>query len=432
LTTSADTFFGEVAVGGNPTVYRQSIGILVDDFDGDGRSDILRWGPTPADNGIYLSNGDGSFRTRIQAGLGIITRPLQATDGSTAFVVADFLGIGSQQILHLKLNPTATGDVVANTNQLYVNAAAGPIDLIQTATTPTGLTSTVVSRLPLTNGQGRYVLERPPGLVASSIVHLQMPMHVITTIDQPTGVGLPNSPSAKLRTEYMYLGLRAERGGRGLLGFREVRQQSPTPITNLQNPSPPGAELMTVATQYLLQHPYIGVASRAETYRGPLSLSGATLLSSTVNIYCDPTSATAPTAAAEAAPCATTAKVARPYLYQSVESGNDPATMPVTALPTVTTRNTFNTWGDPLTISVTTEGVFLGSNRQYFKTTTNTFCAPDTTGCPNKIAGDNWILGRLTRSQVTNGVPNLLSTFVPGAGISSNASATSGPGVPQP
>ncbi|HYE71119.1 MAG TPA: FG-GAP-like repeat-containing protein [Aquabacterium sp.] len=395
---------------------RQVVGLVIDDFDGDGRADILRWGQVGSDNGIYLSNGDGSFRARSPAGLDAIARPLQSADLTTTFVMGDFLGDGTRQLLHLKHNPTATGDVVANTNQLYVNASVAP-DLLVSAATPTGLVSTVVARVPLSDSGGRYINDRVLGISSSPIVNLQWPMRVVTTLDQGTGVA--RTGLDKNRSEFLYRGLRADRGGRGLLGFGEIRQQSPAP----------GNNTLTTVTEWQQQHPYTGTEKRIRTYRGgDLALAGATLTSSVGQVYCDRTSATAPTSATEDAPCSTVAKVARPYVYKRTETGTDPNG---NVLPTVTTINTYNNWGDPLTITATTVGAFLGQNQTYTKITTNTVCEPDTAGCPNKIAGDNWILGRQTRSTVRSTAPDLRPLLAPSAGTSNNATAISGPGVPQ-
>lgn len=387
---------------------RQTVGVVVEDFDGDGRQDILRWGPTAAtDNGIYLSNGDGSFRPRVAAGLGGLSKALQSADGTTSFVLGDFLGNGTVQILHMKDNPSAAGEK----NQIYARSSGGaPGDVLYSVTSATGLISQVVGREPLSNST-RYVPERGTAQAAvAPVVDLQMPMYVITAVNQDTGVGT-------VTTDYLYKGLKAERGGRGLLGFREMRQQSP---------ASDGNSLLTTATEYLQTYPYTGVAALTQTYLGSLSLSGAQRLSRTTNSYCDKTSASAPTAATAGtppAPCATTAKVQRPYVYQTIEEGWDLGNSNL-ALPTITTTNTYNNAGDPLTITMQTSGTALGGLSQTFtKATTNTYFTDNT-------SGDNWILGRLQRATVQNTVPNSLPSITTSAGTSPNATARVGSGPP--
>lgn len=81
------------------------------------------------------------------------------------------------------------------------------------------------------------------------------------------------------------------------------------------------------------------MASRSETRAGTVNATTAQLLSTSVFVYCDLTAAPgADAAATEALPCPTSAKVQRPYLKQSVESGLD---LNGAALPTVTTTNVF-------------------------------------------------------------------------------------------
>lgn len=393
---------------------KQTIGVVAEDFNGDGRGDLLRWGQTTGDNGIYFSNGDGSFAVpRAAAGLQSITRPLQGIDRKTSFMLGDFLGNGTLQILHLKHAPSTAAPAEASSNQLYVRAGGGlPVDLLATATSSTGLVSTVGPRVTLSNSGGAYVSERnSPMAGQGNVVDLQAPMYVITSLTQQTGTG--SQADETITTRYLYKGLKAERGGRGMLGFRETRQQSPAP----------NGDPLTVVTEYVQRHPYIGVASRTETHLSELDLAGP-LLSRTTYSYCDKTSGSTPEPIpdppAPPAPCSTTARVARPYLYQSVEEGWDLAGK---TLPKVTTTNTYNATVDPLTITVVTTGNALDLAQTFTKTTTNTYFADQT-------AGEKWILARLQRTTVRNQVPNSLPSIATSAGTSPQATAQNGSGPP--
>lgn len=393
---------------------KQTIGAVAEDFNGDGRGDILRWGQTTADNGIYFSKGDGSFHlSRASAGLQSIARPLQGIDRKTAFMLGDFLGNGTLQILHLKHAPSMAVPAESSANQLYVRASGGlPADLLATYTSPTGLVSTVGPRVTLSNSGGAYVNERgTPWAGQGNVVDLQAPMYVITSLTQQTGTG--SQADETLTTRYLYKGLKAERGGRGMLGFRETRQQSPAP----------NGDAMTVVTEYVQRHPYIGVASRSQTYWSGLDLAGQ-LLSRTTYSYCDKTSPSGAVAILNPPvppeSCGTGAKVTRPYLYQSVEEGWDLADQ---ALPKVTTTNTYNTTVDPLTIVVSTTGDALGLAQTFTKTTTNTYFADQTTD-------EKWILARLQRSTVRNQAPNSLASIATSAGSSPQATAQNGSGPP--
>ena len=392
---------------------RQTIGAIAEDFNGDGRTDILRWGPAQADNGIYFSRGDGSFHPRTHAGLQALTRPLQGVDKKTAFMLGDFLGNGTLQILHLKHAPSTASNPVHDANQLYARADGQPADLLASHTSSSGLVSTVAARVTLANSGGAYLSERGTPLAGHGrIVDVQAPMYVITALDQDTGAG-------GVSTRYLYKGLKAERGGRGMLGFREVRQQSPAP----------DGQPLTVATEYVHQHPYIGVAAITQTFLGGLDLSGPRL-SRTTYSYCDQTSSAAarpiPEPPAPVTACSTTAKVTRPYVHQSVEEGWDLMGLP---LPRVTTTNTYNASLDPLTITVSTTGTALGLPQTFTKTTRNSYF-------PDQTVNEQWVLARLQRSTVQSQVPDSLPAIVTAAGRSPQALAQNGsspaPVAPQP
>ncbi|MFT3819975.1 MAG: choice-of-anchor D domain-containing protein [Rubrivivax sp.] len=398
----------------DPQDLRQTVGVVIDDFDGDGRQDILRWGQTPAsDNLIYYSNGDGSFRAGVGAGLQATGQPLQHIDGSTTFVVGDFLGSGAAQVLHIKNGPSAS-----NTHKLYVRAGALP-DLLQTLTSPGGLVSTVAGRVPISNAPGSYVGERgTPQAASLPMIDVAMPLYVVSSVQEDTGSG------SALTTDYLYKGFKAFRDGSGTPGFRELRQRRPAPAGNA----------ITTASELLLKRPYGGVAARVSTYLGGLDLSGP-ILSQVTNVYCDRTSATAPAAAGVDTPCASTVLVARPYLYSSDKQAWElpPPSNPRLALPRVVTTNTYNDWGDPTQIVVTTTGIVAGASRTHTRTVNNTYCNPNAPyisggACPQALAEDKWVLGRLLSSSVTNSVPDLVAAgaLTAGAGSAPLATAVQG------
>ena len=237
-------------------------------------------------------------------------------------------------------------------------------------------------------------------------LHLTPPISVVSTLTTDSGVG-----SSTTSSEYSYKGLKGEWNGRGALGFSEIRRESQGPDGNY----------LTNFTQYLQSHPYIGVASRSDTRRGRVNDAAATLLSSATYVYCDKTAAAGAEASATVSqPCPTVAKVQRPYLRQSVETGTDLLSVPVPVpFPTVTTTNSFNGMGDPTSIVVTTAGTVAGLSETYTKTTTNTYL-------PDNTAGDNWIVGRLQRATVRNVVPNSFASLSVTAGTAPNATATAG------
>lgn len=392
----------------------QTAGTIIADFNGDGRQDILRWKDDATQNALYLSNGDGSFTTVANFSLAGVQ--LQNSNGTATVLLGDFTGRGSMEILRLQ---TVGGSA---TNRLYVKGDPAPPDLLVSVTGPSGLksklyyvplsNSTVARAVPSSSASDinlglRYQsdLGQSPYAIADA-ADLSLPMYVVATQVDDTGVG-----SSTVTTEMSYRGLKADRRGRGMLGFREVlRQRSGADGTPL-----------TVDTTYVQAYPYTGVAATTSTYRSKLNATSAsTLLSSTSNTYCDQGNAAAASASVN---CPLTSKIARPYLYQSTEGGQDLAGV---ALPTVVTRNVFNGTGDPATISVTTTGTTAGVAQTFTKSVSNTYFA-DNTSCTN-YQTCYWILGRLNQATVTNTVPNSLASIPSSAGTGTFATATSGSG----
>jgi hypothetical protein len=454
---------GATPMSVNDSNGRQTIGVVIEDFDGDGRQDILRWSSTPGENEIYLSRGDGSFRS--VGGASLLNMQIQRSDGARAVVLGDFVGDGTLQILRLAANPPGglSGGVSIACYSLHCNdpppppagisdtvynmmlvrqGEVGPVDVLSSVTTSSGLTSTVESRVALTRGLhptdfSGYEPDRGTAQAASgALVDLQPPMYVVTATSRQTGSGL-------LTTRYRYTGLKAERGGRGMLGFRRMQQSDTTPAT------PPAlADRMTVVTDYVLQHPYIGVASRTRTFLGGFGSEsdllaresgtaalGQRRISLTENTYCEHAAPAGQlTLASFGSPCATAALVVRPYLLKTVEMGWD---LTGTALPKVETSNEYNRFGDPTKITVKTFRLPDQAAPEFTKITENTFCEPDlpcaaiSAPSPNTTVDDKWILGRLSRATVRSISPSTM--LAASAGSAPNAAATKGappPGTP--
>lgn len=388
----------------SPGPYPNGAGSAVIDINGDGRHDLLRWRDDPAQNVVFVSNGDGTFTQSPSFNLTTGDNVLQSTDGTTGFVVSDFTGGGIPEILRVKHAPSTASE--ATRNQLYVKPDSSQPDQLVSVRSPTGALTTL-SYVTLANAGSalgpRYVTDRDAA--NTSIyprLHLTFPTSVVSTLATDSGVGTSTTLS-----EYSYKGLKAEWNGRGLLGFSEIRRESQGPDGNY----------LTNFTQNLQTHPYIGVASRSDTRRGRLNDTTATLLSSAIYVYCDKTAAAGAEASATVSqPCPTSAKIQRPYLRQSVETGSDLNGVP---LPTVTTTNTFSTAGDPTTIVITTAGTVAGLSETYTKTTTNTYL-------PDNTVADSWILGRLQRATVRSVAPNSFASLAVSAGSASNATATAG------
>jgi hypothetical protein len=202
--------------------------------------------------------------------------------------------------------------------------------------------------------------------------------------------------------------------GRGWLGFREVRRQIVAP----------NGEALTTVTQRMQVHPYIGMTASAKTYRGTINaVDSSMLLSSSTNVYCDQTNAAAASASAH---CQVSSKVARPYVYQNISSGND---LDGTALPQqITTVNQFSDSGEVLQVQTQTTGTVAGVSQTFTKTVTNTLdTTANNTACTGTSGVDcAWVIGRMSRTTVNSQVPSSIAGVV-SQGTSSGAN-TNPPG----
>lgn len=388
------------------------IGVQVLDVNGDGRHDILRWQDDSTKNTLYLSNGDGTFTASSSFNLGLTTSvQLRKSDGTFNYVLGDFTGQGTYQILRTATAPAA-GD--ATSNILLTKADSTPPDLLSAVKSSSAVVTTLYY-VPLANPVpsngvsanlgSRYSTDRGNSTYAvANAQDLTPSFYVVATSVTDAGVG-----SATVATEFSYAGFKKDLLGRGPLGFREVRRQTPAP----------NGEPLTALAQSVQFHPYTGMLASAKTYRGRLNAtSSSQLLGSTASVFCDQTNAAAASASAN---CPVTALVAKPYVYQSTNTGTD---LDGSALPQVVTVNQYTDTGDPKQIQSTSTGTVAGIGQTFTKTVVNTF-DPSNTACSG-IANCAWVLGRLNRSTVTSGVPNVLASVTTSAGTSTNASATKG------
>lgn len=184
-------------------------------------------------------------------------------------------------------------------------------------------------------------------------------MYFVSQVKRNNGLG------AFITTAYKYGGLQAELGtGRGLLGFAW------TEATSVETG-------VTVRTDYRQDYPYTGLPSLVKKTLAGAGNNG--VLSQTDHTY----SCLNPQLGSGCVVAAGNRYF--PYASQSVESGWD---LNGTALPTMTTANQFDQWGNATQVTVST-------NDGYSKTTSNTY--------QNDIT--NWYLGRLLRSQVQSMTP---------------------------
>lgn len=392
-------------------VVSQNFNVLVLDLNGDGRDDLVRWHDNPANNRVYMSNGDGKF-TSVSLGQTTNGLQLQHSDGSYELVPGDFRGTGVIELLRISKNAP---DLTANDtdNKLLGVTDPRPADLLLTVRGGNALTTTV-TYVPMTGSDGRYVSDRGNAAKRAvwPVIDVALPGWVAATLTSQTTVAGKSSV-----VEHGYAGMKAEVAGRGGLGFREVRRSTQ---------GPDGGWITTV-TESVLANPYLGAPAVSETRTGAWNATGS-VLSRSVNTYChmDTTQAQRDAAVSSGVHCALdpTTKISRPFQLRSTQVSND---LNGAAMPTIDIRNSYNDRFDLVRIDTTTTGSMTRGLAQTFTKTVvndydyqaaNTACSSDTS-C-------KWMLSRLSRSTITNTVPNSLPNLPTDAGPAPNAGATSG------
>jgi hypothetical protein len=303
------------------------------DFNGDGKTDFTLVAPTAAYT--FLSKGDGTFTA---APTTLISGYNPALSSFT--LPGDFRGVGKTDVAFV-LSSTLAG----------LFSDGGVPDLLASITTGLGA-ATSITYAPLTQSSV-YTKDATATYPTQDISGA---IYVTSRVDTANGVGGTYS------TTYKYAGAKGDLTGRGFLGFRQMT------ATDLQTN-------LVETTSFRQDFPYIGnVASKTKTL-------GAQTLNQTANTYQLSNSGGA---ASISTPSVTSAPY-RVSLSQTVASSSD---LDGTAMPTVTTTNQYDAFGNPTQIVVSTPDGFS-------KTTTNTY-TNDTT---------HWYLGRLTGATVTSTTP---------------------------
>ncbi|HYE71066.1 MAG TPA: SpvB/TcaC N-terminal domain-containing protein, partial [Aquabacterium sp.] len=378
-----------------PAVVHVNSPPLIIDIDGDGRSDLVTTGyPTAS---FRRSLGNGNFADSVTvSGLNL---PSQSSD--SGLLISNFTGSGAAEFLIFRQESTS----------LLVKSERTPADLLLSVKSPSGLVSTVTYEN--LSSTSRYAQDRgTANAAAGSQVEALPPMTVVTRLTADSGVGAAQNVSefgyrgykednARLdlsgRTwQIDYRGFKGDDVGRRSLGFREVRRESM---------AADGVNKQTLSRQSLQVYPYSGSTAVQEAFLGALSPMSASqtgqLLSRTENTYCDQTAAAGAEAAATVSmPCPSTSKVRKPFLRKSIQTGAD---LNGTPLPTTTTTTAYS-GGYPTLIQVDTVGTGPAGAQTFVKKQAFEYW-------PDNIAGDNWLIGLVKKSTVSNTVPNSLGSI---------------------
>ncbi|MGY3449861.1 FG-GAP-like repeat-containing protein [Bradyrhizobium sp. USDA 4353] len=301
---------------------------IVGDFNRDGKTDYL----LVDTNGypyqyVFLNNGDGTFTGQTQT----LPNGLKFSNPHGYIPIrGDFNGDGRSEFILIDGNGYP---------YQYAFASNGPIgDLMTSISTGTGA-NIAITYQPLTNSS----VYSKDSNASYPRVDIQGPMYVASRVDSSNGIG------GVSRTTYTYAGAKVDLTGRGMLGFRQMTVRDEQ--TGIRS-----------ATTYRQDFPYTGATSAVTSSLGSQTIGQKSF-----------------TYVATSAP---------PYsvqLSQVVSSGSD---LDGSALPTVTTSNQYDTYGNPTQVAVSTSDGFS-------KTTVNTYSNDPTL----------WYLGRLTRSVVTSATP---------------------------
>jgi hypothetical protein len=243
------------------------------------------------------------------------------------------------------VNGDGVTDIIGFANDgMHTAIGTTPADQIGTIST-TALSTTSLTYAPLSKSVPLYARDAGLSACVYPCVDVQGPLYVVSEVKSSTGLG------GEYRSTYRYAGAKADQHGRGFLGFRQMT------VRDEQT----GVEQVTT---YRQDYPFTGlVASREKTL-------GTQLLNRSNNSY-----------------AATDLGGTRryPFLTQSLEESWE---LTGAALPAVTTAYKYDAYGN-----ATQVGVSTGDGHS--KVTNNTYSNDAT----------NWLLGRLTRSEVTSTTP---------------------------
>jgi hypothetical protein len=327
------------------------------DFNGDGLTDVFVTNKGWTASGqvfTFFSNGDGSYTAEQASVAGWLNNV------DTIKHLGDFNGDGLTDVFVTNKGWTASGFVFTFSNE---GMPAAKLDSIYESL---GVT-TQIAYTPLTNNE---IYTKGTGSVYPE-VDVQGPMYVVSKVTVDDGIGGTRD------TTYRYEGLKSSYL-RGSLGFKSMTATDV--LTGIET-----------RTEYSQSYPYVGqVIKSTETYNNQTaSAADDVLLSELTNSYQQiQTHTGVETVSGHSG-------VLFPYANNVVKKSYELNTGAL--ISTVTTEQFYDSYGNPTQIDVTTEGNNAQGISESFKTTTNNSYTNDTA---------NWYLGRLTRTDVTNTLPD--------------------------
>ncbi|MES9856861.1 MAG: FG-GAP-like repeat-containing protein [Sedimenticola sp.] len=353
------------------------------DTNGDGNIDLVLTSTSEFTANVFLGHGDGTFATAP------ITSNPDGNGWTTNDYTSEFLDMDGDGITDLTMTSVATGSLyifpglgngtftqsftaIEPNSSYHYNSydrqfgdihGDGKVDLLLLNRNE-GIVSTTRSHystdrvVSIFDGLGNATSIDYKPLTDPSVytkgsaaqkpeIDLQAPLYVVSKVTTPDGLGGVNG------TSYQYAGLKAQLQGRGSLGFASMT------ATNEQTG-------IVTTTEFRQDYPFTGQVSRTEQ-----RLADSTLLGETSADY-----------------NATTTHNGKVYFAYSPQSVDKKYDLDGTLLVTTTTDNSYDAYGNPTEITVTTADNLGTETKQTLSDYTNNT--------------DLWHLGRLTRATVTH------------------------------
>lgn len=356
----------------NKTTYTNPAGtnalyMLPSDINGDGKTDLLQIWYGRWSNKLYI-------QPVISQGNGFLTnRPFQDTNQVWNSVYETVLDSGGYQVLA----PIGPGLIAVDINgdgkmdlvQQKYNGENDPVSLLPYLA-DSGIGDLMIS---VENGLGEKIsithkpLTDPQVHIrdtASSypLVNIQMPLYVVASIDQTNGLGGIET------VRYNYGGLKKDTARSGLAGFRWKEEQLVS--TGLVN-----------HTEYRQDWPYTGMVEKASKKMAGRGNAGV-LSESNITFGC--------VDVVHTDGCSITP--GRIYFTYPGASTISQWDLNGAALAISSVSTQYDTWGNPVTVSSSVSG----NAKTFGAVTQNTYAAADI---------DQWLIGQLTRTTVTNTIP---------------------------
>jgi hypothetical protein len=328
------------------TAYR----VLPGDYNGDGISDLYLVGTANS----YFCAGPG-----ISAANNCVTKVTGDWKSLYDIRPGDYDGDGTSDLF-----------LITDTSRQFVEAGAGHADRVAGITNGLGAVTSITYK-PLTDATV-YTKGTGVNVMGSAYLELQAPMYVVSSVSSSNGVG-----SGTVGSSYFYWRARAHMAGGGFMGFEIVRSCDTNTTPNICTQTTytqdyPHQGLATKVLKFVKNGtttPYLNLVTNIWGYRN-WTYSNNSLLGT---IYHVPT-------------LDTTQEVS----YELASGG----TAQGAVITNVTTTNTYDGYGNPMVITVSSTDA---AGQVYRKVTTNTY--------DNITAGVNWLLGRLKTATVSSTTP---------------------------